>query len=67
MMLMLGWNLRCPVCWRLLLPTDGLLALVLAPRLAYHLWDRHPYEAAILRLHLNRPPDEWLVLEEGAS
>jgi len=56
---MTGYTLRCPFCWRLLLPTDGLLHLALAPRLVYHLWDSHPYEAAILRLHLVNPPDEW--------
>lgn len=58
-----GWNLMCPVCWRRFLPADGLLHLQLAPRFAHHLWDEHPYEAAVLRLHLTDPPAEWPVLE----
>jgi hypothetical protein len=61
-----GWSVRCPFCWRQLLPTAGLLHLLLAPRLAYHLWDEHPYEAAILRLHLAKPPAEWPELAEEA-
>jgi hypothetical protein len=56
-----GYSLRCPMCHRVVLPEDGLLHLLLAPRLAFHLWDEHPYEAAILRLHLERPPDAWPV------
>jgi len=61
-----GWTIRCPFCHRVLLPTDGLLHLALAPRLAYHLWDAHPYETRILQLHLERPSDEWpLLAAEG--
>lgn len=60
-----GWSVRCPFCHRLLLPIGGLLHLALAPRLAYHLFDEHLYEAAILRIHLNRPPDRWPELESG--
>ena len=62
---MMPLSLRCPICWRCLLLTDGLLAVVLAPRLAHHLWDEYPYEAAILRLHLNWPPDEWPAVLAG--
>ena len=58
-----GYNVLCPFCWRQLLPADGLLHLALAPRLAYHLFDEHQYEAAILRLHLNRPPSAFVELE----
>jgi hypothetical protein len=64
---MTGWRVRCPFCWRQLLPLDGLLHLALAPRLAYHLWDEHPYEAAILRAHLLQPPSEWPELAREAS
>lgn len=64
---MMPLSLRCPICWRCLLPTNGLLAVRLAPRLEHHLWDEHPYEAAILRLHLTRPPGEWPIIEEGAA
>lgn len=60
-----GWQLRCPVCWRQVLPLDGSLHYLLAPRLAYHLWDAHPAEAAILRLHLFRPPAQWPEAIEG--
>ena len=63
--LMPGWTLVCPVCWRTILPIDGLLHLALAPRLAWHLWDEHVYEANVLLMHLMRPPDEWPVLEDG--
>lgn len=61
-----GWSLRCPVCWRVILPTDALLHLAAAPRLAHHLWTEHAYEAAILRMHLDRPPSEWPELEAAA-
>lgn len=63
---MTGWSLRCPFCWRLLLPEDALLHLTLAPRMAHHLWDAHPFETRILQLHLERPPTEWPVLEVAA-
>lgn len=62
---MTGYTLDCPVCGRRVLPEQGLLHLALAPRLAYHLWDEHQYEAAILRLHLNHPPAAWPELETG--
>lgn len=61
----IGFSVCCPVCTRPMLPHIGYLHLALAPRLAYHLWDRHPYEAAILKLWLNNPPDAWPVLEAG--
>ena len=54
-----GFSVCCPFCLRAVLPDDGLLHLLLAPRLAYHLWDEHPYEAAILLLHLQHPPARW--------
>lgn len=63
---MSGFSLWCPVCLRPILPERGLLHLALAPRWAWHMKSEHEYEAAILRLHLNRPPDEWPVVEEGA-
>lgn len=56
---MTGWTLRCPVCHRVVLPEEAPLHVTVAPRLAYHLRDAHPYEADILRLHLNHPPAEW--------
>jgi hypothetical protein len=62
---MSGWTLACPVCWRQMLPVDGLLS-DLVPRLAYHLWDEHPVEAAFLRLHLTNPPVDWPVVEAAA-
>ena len=62
---MTGWSLVCPVCWRKVLPTDGLLS-DLMPRLAFHLWDDHDAEAAFLRLHLNNPPATWPALEAAA-
>jgi hypothetical protein len=49
-----------------MLPTDGLLS-ELMPRLAFHLWDEHPLEAAFLRIHLANPPAEWPVIEEVAA
>jgi hypothetical protein len=33
--------------------------------LAFHLWEVHPAETAILRLHLSRPPQSWPELIEG--
>lgn len=60
-----GWSLVCPVCWRSLLPVDGLLS-DLMPRLAFHLWDEHDLEAAFLRLALNNPPAEWPEMEAAA-
>lgn len=60
-----GWSVRCPFCWRLVLPTNASLHFAVAPRLSYHLWDEHPAQAAILRLHLFRPPDHWPELVEG--
>jgi hypothetical protein len=60
-----GWSLRCPFCWRLLLPTDASLHFALAPRLAFHMWQEHPADTAILRLHLGRPPANWPELVEG--
>lgn len=62
-----GWSLRCPVCWRLVLPADGSLHFAVAPRWAFHLWDEHPAEAAILRMHLFRPPERWPELVDGAE
>ncbi len=62
---MTGFSVVCPICDRPILPESGLLHLLLAPRLAYHLFEEHPYEAAIIRLHLNRPPEEWPEAEEG--
>jgi hypothetical protein len=58
-----GFSLNCPVCLKPTLPEVGLLHLALALRWAYHLFNAHPYEAHVLRLHLNQPPDEWPVIE----
>lgn len=63
----MGWTVRCPFCWRLVLPEDSSLHYVLAPRLSYHLWDAHPAETAILRLHLERPPAEWPEISEEVA
>ena len=57
-----GWALICPICWRRVLPTDGLL-FELMPRLAFHLWDEHDLEAAYLKNHLTYPPAAWPELE----
>jgi hypothetical protein len=64
---MSAWEIRCPFCWRLLLPADGNLHYFLIPRLVFHLYDAHPYEATTLRLRLEHPPAEWPVLEEMAA
>lgn len=65
---MTAWNVRCPFCWRLLLPSDDAsLHYVLAPRLAHHMYDAHPYEATTLCLALEHPPAEWPVIEEDAA
>lgn len=61
-----GWTIMCPICWRTMLPTDGLLS-ELMPRLAWHLWDEHDAEAAFLKLHLTRPPAAWPVFDEVAA
>jgi hypothetical protein len=64
---MTGWTVWCPICgWRVS-PTDGSLIFEVAPRLAFHLWDAHPFEAAILRLFLNHPPAEWPVIDDVAA
>lgn len=60
-----GFSLNCPVCARLILPDVASLHLLLAPRLAHHLWDRHAFETRILLLHLLNPPAEWPELIEG--
>ena len=57
-----GWTIVCPICWRTILPTNGLLS-ELMPRLAYHLWDEHDVEAAFLKNHLINPPAAWPELE----
>lgn len=64
---LVGWTVSCPFCFRRVLPTDGLFHLAIAPRLAYHLWDEHPYEARILQLHLADPSDEWPEIVEVAA
>jgi hypothetical protein len=60
-----GWSLRCPVCWRLVLPADGSLHFAVAPRLSWHLWSDHPFETRLLLLHLSNPPREWPELIDG--
>lgn len=61
---MSGFQVDCPFCGLRLRPVNGLLHLALAPRLAFHLWEAHPYETRILQLHLERPPDEWPLIED---
>ena len=64
----MSWDVRCPFCWRLVLPSDeASLYYVLAPRLAFHLYDEHPYEATTLRLRLENPPTEWPVIEAAVA
>jgi len=58
-----GWVLVCPICHAVIPPVDGLLFLVLAPRFAYHLWHRHPYEAQAFLVWLGHPPADWPVVE----
>ena len=60
-----GWTVVRPFCWRRLLPTNSLIHLLLAPRFVWRLWDEHPHEAAILRLHLQSPPTEWPEVVDG--
>ena len=59
---MIGWTICCPICWRRVLPNDGLLS-ELMPRLVWHLRDEHDVEAAFLKNHLANPPAEWPELE----
>lgn len=58
-------HLLCPACWSEVLPADA-FDFELAARLGYHLWDAHPYQAALLRIFLDRPPESWPVIEEAA-
>lgn len=57
------WQVRCPICHRLVIPTWASLHYVILPRLAWHMLEQHPFEATSLRLRLSQPPSEWPALE----
>ena len=61
-----GWEVRCPFCWRQVLPTDASLHYVVMPRLVWHMLE-DPYEATSLRLRLADPPSAWPVLDEAEA